>query len=95
MKLAKWGTSALKEDRPTMYDFPELIDPDGNQSFPVSPDGRPGRWRFGHTSVKQLILEDKIHWENVNEEWIPYEKEYQPTEDETKDIKERSIFYSI
>lgn len=94
-KLAKWGSGALKEDRPTMYDYPELIDPDGNQAFPVAPDGRPGRWRFGHTSVKKMIIEGKIHWEDTNEGWIPYEKDYEPTADEMKDIKERSVFYDI
>ncbi|WP_282136028.1 site-specific DNA-methyltransferase [Seonamhaeicola maritimus] len=95
VKLAKWGSGALKEDRPTMYDYPELVDPDGNQAFPVAPDGRPGRWRFGHSSVKKMIVDCKIHWEETNDGWIPYEKEYEPADDEMKDIKERSVFYDI
>ncbi|HMQ70345.1 MAG TPA: site-specific DNA-methyltransferase [Ignavibacteria bacterium] len=95
VKLAKWGSAALREDRPTMYDYPELIDPDGNQTFPLSPDKRPGRWRFGHSTVKKMIEEGKIHWEETDEGWIPYEKEYEPSADEIKNIKERSIFYDI
>lgn len=95
VKLAKWGSGALKEDRPTMYDYPELVDPDDNQAFPLAPDGRPGRWRFGHTSVKKMIMDGKIHWEETNDGWLPYEKEYEPTADEMKEIKERSIFYDI
>ena len=39
-KLAKWGTAALREDRPTMY-F-SIDDPNGEDIFPVAPDGRPG-----------------------------------------------------
>lgn len=94
-KLAKWGSGAHKEDRPTMYDYPELLNPDGEQAFPVAPDGRPGRWRVGRATAKDLIDNNLIHWENVNGEWIPYEKEYQPTEEDLKEIKERSIFYDI
>lgn len=94
-KLAKWGSGAHKEDRPTMYDYPELLSPDGEQAFPVAPDGRPGRWRVGRVSAKSLIDNNLIHWENVKGEWIPYEKEYQPTEEDLKEIKERSIFYDI
>ena len=94
-RLAKWGSGAHKEDRPTMYDFPELVNPDGLQTFPVAPDGRPGRWRVGRSTSQYLISKNLIHWEKVKDEWIAYEKEYQPTEDELKEIKERSIFYDI
>jgi len=93
IKLAKWGTSPYKEDRPTMY-FP-IIDPDGNKNFPVAPDGRDGRWRCGKATVKEMIKNDDIHWEKKDEKWIPYEKDYEPIEDEYRILKERSILYDL
>lgn len=93
VKLAKWGSAAHKEDRPTMY-FP-LIDPDGNLNYPIAPDGRDGRWRFGKQSVEDLIETDRIEFVKNNEEWIAYEKEFEPDEDEIKTLKERSIFYDL
>ena len=93
IKLAKWGSAAHKEDRPTMY-F-SLIDPDGNENFPIAPDGRPGRWRFGRASIKQLLIDEKIEFIKINGVWVAYEKEYEPIEDEMKLLKERSIFYDL
>ena len=93
VKLAKWGSAALKEDRPTMYDYPELIDPDGKQCFPVSPDGRPGRWRYGRQRILEMIQNDDIEWEKKDGEWIPYEKDYEPEEGGI--LKERSILYDL
>ncbi len=95
VKLAKWGSAALREDRPTMYDYPELIDPDGERSLPVAPDGRQGRWRYGRQSVIQMLEDDNIDWDKVSGKWIPYEKDYQPTEDDFAILKERSIFYDL
>ena len=95
VKLAKWGSAALKEDRPTMYDYPELINPDGNQCLPVSPDGRPGRWRYGRQRVIDMIENDNIAWELVDGEWQAYEKDYEPSENDMSILKERSIFYDL
>ncbi len=94
VKLAKWGTAALREDRPTMY-FP-VIAPDGEEVYPVAPDGRDGRWRYGRISVEDLIAEDAVHWEkDAEENWIPYEKEYEPSEGDLQVLKERSILYDL
>lgn len=93
IKLAKWGSAAHREDRPTMY-F-SLIDPDGNENFPVAPDGRPGRWRYGRQSVNIMLEEDRIEFVKNNNEWIAYEKEFEPNEDDLKILKERSIFYDL
>ena len=93
IKLAKWGSAAHKEDRPTMY-FP-IIDPDGNDNYPIAPDGRPGRWRYGKASIERLIAENKIIFEKINGEWVAYEKEYEPTEGDISILKERSIFYDL
>jgi len=60
-KLAKWGSGARKEDRPTMY-F-SIKSPDGKNIFPKSPDGRDGRWRVGKPRMNRLIANDLIYWE--------------------------------
>lgn len=90
VKLAKWGSSALKEDRPTMH-FP-IKDPDGNDFFPKAPDGRDGRWRYGKSRVINLVKENNIEWGKKSDEWIPYEKDYQK-EDDVQILKQRSIYY--
>lgn len=92
IKLAKWGSGARREDRPTMY-FP-IKSPDGKNMYPKTPDGREGRWRVGKARMEVLIENDLIYWEKRNGEWIPYEKVYY-SEEALKKIKERSILYEI
>ena len=90
VKLEKWGSSAHKEDRPSMY-FP-LKDPIGNDYYPVAPDGAPGRWRVGLERVNLLIKNGEIEWKNG----VPYEKVYfDPNNAKVKVFKSRSILYQI
>ena len=90
-KLAKWGNTARREDRPSMY-FP-IEAPDETLVFPVAPDGGDGRWRVGKPRMNEIINSNLIHWELKNGNWIPYEKEY--FANQSKVIKERSILYSL
>lgn len=70
MKLEKWGNSAYREDRPSLYY--SIKNPDGIDFFPKAPDGKEGRWR-----KKPESLDDKhIYWEKRNNEWKPYEVIY-------------------
>ncbi len=92
VKLAKWGSGARKEDRPTMH-FP-LVSPDGKEVFPIAPDGNAGRWRVGKQRMEQLIKNKLIYWEKQQDKWIAYEKIYFDPE-KTKKIKFRSILYNI
>lgn len=93
VKLAKWGTAARREDRPTMY-FP-LRSPDKKSIFPIAPDGNPGRWRVGKKKMKALVDGDFIEWvKDSTGNWVPYEKIYYDGDD-VKVIKNRSIYYSI
>ena len=85
-KLAKWGNTARREDRPSMY-FP-IEAPDETLVFPVAPDGGDGRWRVGKPRMNEIINSNLIHWELKNGNWIPYEKEY--FANQSKVIKERS-----
>lgn len=90
-KLAKWGNTAHKEERPTMY-FP-IIDPDGNENYPIAPDNTDGRWRVGKSTLEGLINNNLVFWEQKDGKWIPYEKEYYSEQD--KILKERSILYDV
>lgn len=90
-KLAKWGNTSRKEDRPTMY-FP-IKAPDNSDCFPIAPDGNAGRWRIGKEKMKILEQNNLIHWEQKENKWIPYEKEY--FTGQTKIIKDRSIIYDV
>ena len=68
--LEKWGSSAHREDRPSMYFA--IKSPDGKDYFPVAPDGLPGRWRVGLERMNRLIMNDEIDWRNGK----PQEKTY-------------------
>jgi len=92
VKLEKWGSGARKEDRPTMHFA--LTSPDGNDYFPVAPDGNPGRYRVGRNTMNDIINEKRIHWEKKDFKWIPYEKIYFDPE-KNKIIKARSILYKL
>lgn len=90
-KLAKWGNTARREDRPSMY-F-SIKSPDGKDVFPIAPDGGDGRWRVGKPKMEGLINSELIHWENRDGKWIPYEKEYFANQE--KISKQRSILYNV
>jgi adenine-specific DNA-methyltransferase len=92
VKLEKWGSGARKEDRPTMH-F-SITSPDGNDYYPIAPDGNPGRYRVGKNTMNDIINEQRIHWEKKDFKWIPYEKIYFDPE-KNKIIKARSILYKL
>ena len=90
-KLAKWGNTSRREDRPTMF-FP-IDAPDGSDCYPIAPDGNDGRWRIGKEKMNILEENNLIHWEKKKDKWIPYEKEY--FSGQVKKIKDRSILYDV
>jgi len=92
VKLAKWGNTARREDRPKMY-FP-ISAPDGKKVFPIAPDGSDGRWRVGKQRMSYLIENDLVYFEKKEGRWFAYEKIYY-TDEMIKVIKERSILYDI
>ena len=93
VKLEKWGSSAHKEDRLTMW-FP-IKDPAGKKMYPVAPDGLPGRWRVGQKRMQDLEKNKLIYWEKKDGRWVPYEKIYSIDGNlsKIKKVKCRSIFY--
>lgn len=90
-KLAKWGNTARREDRPSMY-FP-LVAPDGENVYPIAPDGNDGRWRVGKDRMEELKSANLIYWERKANKWVPYEKEY--FDNQVKILKKRSILYDV
>lgn len=92
VKLAKWGNTARREDRPKMY-FP-IKSPDGKNIYPIAPDGGDGRWRVGKKRMEMLVEKDLVFWQQKQVGWVPYEK-VRFDESEVKKIKERSILYDL
>ena len=85
MKLEKWGNSAYKEDRPSLY-YP-IKTPENVDFYPKAPDGKPGRWRKKPESLDS----EHIYWEKRNGEWKPYEVIYF-NEVTQRTIKTRTIW---
>lgn len=77
-QLRKTGSSDRRIDRPNMY-YP-VTDPDGNDVFPIAPEGYEGRWRCEKPTYDRLLAEDYILWKktqrNGEEIWWPYVKYY-------------------
>ncbi len=93
VKLAKWGNTARKEDRPKMH-F-SILTPDGSKIIPYAPDGTLGRWRVGKSRMELLISSDLIESKkDKNGKWIAYENIHYD-EDNIKTIKERTILYDL
>lgn len=93
VKLAKWGNTARKEDRPKMH-FP-IIAPDGKKVVPYAPDGNLGRWRVGKARMELLIESELVEFKkNDDGDWLAYEKIYFD-ENNITTIKERSILYDL
>ena len=57
-----------REARPGLY-FP-LKDPEGNQVFPIRPDGVEGRWRWSEDKVCHEA--ERIEWRKGDRGWVPY-----------------------
>ncbi len=92
IRLAKWGSGARKEDRPSMHFA--IKSPDNSNVLPIAPDGNDGRWRVGKKRMDYIINNNLLHWENNNKHWIAYEKVYHDVTKSRKN-KQRSILYDV
>lgn len=76
--LRRTGGDNRREDRPTMY-FP-MIDPDGNEVYPIGPSGYESRWICNRETATQLESNGMIVWKKRKllgkEVWHPYQKHY-------------------
>lgn len=77
-QLRKTGSNDRREDRPNMF-FP-VIDPVGNNVYPIGPTGYESCWRFDSKGYAKLVSENFIVWKkrvkNGKEVWWPYVKTY-------------------
>lgn len=87
-KLEKWGIGALMEDAPSLY-YP-IKDPNGNDFYPIAPNGEKGRWR----KKPENLDSEYIYWqENSKGRLTPYEVSYfDEVKNNEKIIKTRTIF---
>ena len=76
--LRRTGGENRREDRPSM--FYAVISPDGDEVFPIAPEGYESRWVCGQDTYKRLVEEGLIEWKKVNkngqEKWQVYQKHY-------------------
>lgn len=88
LKLEKWGNHSLRTDRPTLY-YP-IKDPNGNDFFPVAPNGADGCWR----KKPQTLDDEHIFWqEDSKSRLTPYEVIYfDEMKGKEKIIKTRTLF---
>ncbi|MFA5829312.1 MAG: site-specific DNA-methyltransferase [Candidatus Gracilibacteria bacterium] len=92
VKLAKWGNTSRKEDRPSMY-YPVKM-PDDKNVYPIAPDGGEGRWRVGKKRMQELLENDLVFWGESKGTIIPYEKIYR-NGSEIQALKDRSVLYEL
>lgn len=69
-KLAKDGDNALRSDRPSLYY--SIINPDGNECYPIAPNGEDGCWR----KKPENLDNEHIYWIKRENAYVPYEVYY-------------------
>jgi adenine-specific DNA-methyltransferase len=80
--LRKWGANSRRSDRPNLF-YP-IKDPDGNDVYPMLSSTEEGCWRWSKDKMSKEIEEDNVFFKKKNNEWIPYQKIYEPPEDKPK-----------
>ena len=75
LQLRKTGNADRREDRPLMY-YP-VLNPKGEEVYPIGPTGYESRWRVGFETYKKLLADNMILWkESRNGSLQPYVKYY-------------------
>lgn len=76
--LRRTGGENRREDRPTMF-FPVQA-PDGEDVYPLAPEGWESRWICSKEKYKELSNTGMIEWKKVNKgggaKWQVYQKHY-------------------
>ncbi|MCG3471348.1 site-specific DNA-methyltransferase [Xenorhabdus bovienii] len=77
-QMRKTGSNDKREERPNM--FYAVLDPDGNEVFPIASAGYEGRWRFSKETYLKQVEDNMVLWKKTNrngeEVWWPYVKYY-------------------
>jgi len=76
--LRRTGGENRREDRPTM--FFAVQSPDGEDIYPIAPEGFDSRWVCGKDTYRNLLKSGYIEWKKVTkknvEKWQVYQKHY-------------------
>jgi adenine-specific DNA-methyltransferase len=76
--LRRTGGENRREDRPSM--FYAVSAPNGEDVFPMAPEGYESRWVCGKETYKRLLKDNLIEWKKVKKEgaekWQVYQKHY-------------------
>ncbi|MGA1809470.1 site-specific DNA-methyltransferase [Sphingobium sp. WW5] len=77
-QMRKTGSNDRREDRPNLF-YP-VINPDGEETWPIASAGYESRWRFGYETYSRLRDDNFIVWKKAlrgdSEIWWPYVKYY-------------------
>ena len=80
--LRKWGENSKRSDRPNLF-YP-ILDPDGNEFYPMLNDIEEGCWRWGKETMQQNIEKGIVEFKKKENKWIAYEKIFEPLEEKEK-----------
>jgi adenine-specific DNA-methyltransferase len=74
----KWGANSKRSDRPNLY-YP-VDGPENSKNYPILPNGEDGCWRWSKERMSREIKDGNIEFIKEGENFILYEKIYQPME---------------
>jgi adenine specific DNA methylase Mod len=90
----KWGANSKRSDRPNLY-F-SVTAPDGREVFPMLSATEEGCWRWGQKKMNEEIRNGNVEFVlNENEEWVVYQKIYEPLEGEYNTRKYSNILEDV
>ncbi|KJJ38739.1 site-specific DNA-methyltransferase [Aequorivita vladivostokensis] len=72
--LKKEGSNSLRTDRPNLYY--SLKDPDGNDIFPLKPNGVESCWRWSMETYNKNVELGNVEWIKKNGKWQVYVKQW-------------------
>ncbi|MFR9545982.1 MAG: site-specific DNA-methyltransferase [Rikenellaceae bacterium] len=77
--LRKWGENSKRSDRPNLF-YP-IVDPDGNDNYPMLNDSEEGCWRWGKETMARETKNGRVEFKKKADAWVAYEKIFEPSED--------------
>ena len=83
--LRKWGSNSRRSDRPNLF-YP-INAPDGSKVYPMISDTEEGRWRWSKTTMQKNIDDGNVEFIKKDNNWIAYEKIYEPLPGEEPTMK--------
>lgn len=88
--LRKWGENSKRSDRPNLF-YP-IVDPDGDDFYPMLPDGEESCWRWSKIKMADEIKDRRVEFKKRDGNWVAYEKIFEPL-DKTQNTKHKTVYY--